>query len=365
MNFRIEPAGSAGRVERKPDEARDNRKLRVGKTSRWIGAVAAALLLAAPSTALAQKGKGKAKPPVVAPTAPPAGAAGGNVDDLDAPPPGTPPAGGDTTAQPTGGGGGGICEIDPSACPKGQDLGEAAKRNVKAEIYAVEQIYALRYHRFELNPYWGFTLNDQFVSHPGPGLSANYYLTNVLAVGLNGNFYSGLNVDSAFNFETRRASRVAVPLNELSWSAALDFTYVPVYGKFAGFSNFIFSYDIYVAGGVGAISTRPIPVIDPDNRKFDFSPKIAFNLGIGLRVFLTRWLAANLEIADYIFPEKLEQLTIAQGPVGIKPTDPAYKTSPSNPDTWRQDGVSITNHVQAQVGLSVFLPFSFNYRLPK
>ena len=53
----------------------------------------------------------------------------------------------------------------------------------------MQQIYALRYHRFELKPYWGFTLNDQFVSHPGPGLDANYYITNVLAVGLNGNFY--------------------------------------------------------------------------------------------------------------------------------------------------------------------------------
>ena len=59
----------------------------------------------------------------------------------------------------------------------------------KAEVYAVEQIYALRRHRLELNPYWGFTLNDQFVSHPGPGMDLKYYVTNVLAIGLNGNWY--------------------------------------------------------------------------------------------------------------------------------------------------------------------------------
>lgn len=351
--------------------------------TQWIVAAAAAALLLAPSDALAQKGKGKGKPPTggtAAPTGAAGGAAGGAAPtggaapaggtapagggsqelDLDQPPPPDANAGG--TTPPTGdAAGGGICEIDPSACPKGQDLGEASKRKVKAEIYAVEQIYALRYHRVELLPYWGFTLNDQFVSHPGPGLSLNYYLTNVLAVGLNGNFYSGLNVDSDFNFQNRRATRVAVPLNEYSWSAALDFTYVPVYGKFAGFSNFIFSYDIFVEGGVGAISTRPIPVIDPDNRKFDFDVKVAFNLGIGLRIFVTKWLAANLSIVDYIYPEKLESLTIANGPVG-KTNDP---TSPSNPNTWLQDGVSVTNNVQAQIGLSVFLPFSFNYRLPK
>ena len=32
-------------------------------------------------------------------------------------------------------------------------------------------------------PYWSFSLNDQFVTHLGPGLGVNYYLTNVLAIG--------------------------------------------------------------------------------------------------------------------------------------------------------------------------------------
>ncbi len=90
------------------------------------------------------------------------------------------------------------------------------EEKVQAEIYAVEQNYVLRYHRFEIMPYWGFTLNDQFVSHTGPGLALNYYITKVLAVGLNGNWYGGLNSDSDFNFQNRRAARVAVPLNEYS-----------------------------------------------------------------------------------------------------------------------------------------------------
>jgi outer membrane beta-barrel protein len=336
------------------------------KQVHWL--LFAAVLALVPSLALAQKkptGKGGTTAPTASASGTAAGGAGGTQTgqtiDLDT------PQGDQTQPQPTGtgtaatGGTGGICEIDPSACPKGQDLGEAAKREYKKEIYAVEQIYVLRYHRVELMPYWGFTLNDQFVSHPGPGLNANFYITNVFAVGLNGNFYDGLNSDSDFNFQTRRATRVAVPLTEYQWSAALNFTYVPVYGKFAGFGSFIFGYDLYATGGVGAISTRPIPVIDPDNRTFDFVPKVAFNLGIGLRVFVTRWLAVTGEIRDYIYPEQLENLTIASGPVG-QPTNP---TSPSNPNTWLQDGVSITNNFQANVGLSFFLPFSFEYRLPK
>ncbi len=333
------------------------------KQAQWL--LFAAALALVPSSAFAQKKSTKGGGTTT--TAPTGGASGGGgtaggTIDLDQPQGQPQPDQTQPQPQPQAGGtGGGICEIDPSACPKQADIGEAAKKEYKKEIYAVEQIYVLRYHRVELTPYWGFTLNDQFVSHTGPGLNANFYITNVFAVGLNGNFYSGLNSDSDFNFQTRRATRVAVPLTEYSWSAALNFTYVPIYGKFAGFGSFIFSYDLYATGGVGAISTRPIPVIDPDNRKFDFQPKVAFNLGIGLRVFLTRWLAVTGEIRDYIYPEKLEALTIANGPVG----QPTTANSPSNPNTWLQDGVDITNNFQANIGLSFFLPFSFEYRLPK
>jgi outer membrane beta-barrel protein len=261
------------------------------QAGRWL--LFAAALSVLPSTALAQKPGGKPT------TKPPAGAAGGAaggaaaggeaVDlDSDTPPKDTPPPPpGDTAPS------GGICEIDPSACPMAADLKTEAKKVVKAEVYAVQQNPVLKYHRFEVRPFWGVTMNDQFVSHPGPGLDLNFYITNVLAIGINGNFYSGLNVDSDFNFQNRRATRVAVPLTEYSWAAALNFTYVPVYGKFAGFGSFIFSYDIYATGGVGALSTRPIAVIDPDNRTFDFKPKIAFNVGLGLRIFLTKWLAAT------------------------------------------------------------------------
>ncbi len=242
-----------------------------------------------------------------------------------------------------------ICKIDPAACPN-LDMDKEAARQFKEPLYAVQQVYALRVRRFEINPYWGITLNDQFVSHPGPGVALNYYITNVLLVGINGNYYQPFNGDSAFNAQVRRAARVAVPLNEYQWGAAVNLGYVPAYGKFAGFGDFIFHYDAYVLGGIGALSTRPIPVIDPDNRTFDFKPKLAFNAGLGLRVFVSRWFAAVLELRDYVYPEKLENLAIA-----VNPTDQG---------TWYGQ-TKLTNNVQFQLGVSIFIPFSFDYRLPK
>jgi outer membrane beta-barrel protein len=227
-----------------------------------------------------------------------------------------------------------------------------AARKFNEPLYAVQQIFALRVRRFELNPYWSFTLNDQFVNHTAPGLAFNYYITNVLAVGVNGNYYAPFNKDKEFNAQVRRAARVAVPLTEYQWGAAFNFLYVPAYGKFAGFGDFIFHYDAYVVAGVGALSSRPIPVIDPDNRNFEYDTKLAVNAGIGLRVFFNRWFAAMFELRDYIFPDRLENLD---------DTAP----NPSDKATWYEDRTRLTNNVQAQVGVSIFIPFSFDYRLPK
>jgi outer membrane beta-barrel protein len=245
----------------------------------------------------------------------------------------------------------GICKVDPEACPK-LDFDKEAARDIKEQVYAVQQVFALRVRRFELQPYWSITLNDQFVSHPGPGLGMNYWITQVLAVGVNGTYYQPFNSDSSFNFETRRGARIAVPLTEYQWGAALNFTYVPVAGKFSGFGDFIFQYDAYVVGGVGALSTRPIPTVDPDNRTFSFGPRLAFNAGLGLRIFFSRWFAADLEVRDYIFSDKIEATSVSA-------------TNPKDENTWYDKNARLTNNVQAQLGVSVFIPFSFDYRLPK
>jgi outer membrane beta-barrel protein len=335
-----------------------------------VGLLVAAALFAMPVVAVAQPAAAQPKAqagknPKDTTKAPAGGEAKEvNLEGADAPKedPAVPVAGA-TDAPAAGADGTGlndICVIDPTACPT-IDMEKAANRDMNVQMYAVQQIYALRNHRFEVNPYFGITMNDQFVGHPGPGIAVNWYITNVLAVGVNGNFYAGLNSNSDFNLQTSRAARVGEPVTEYQWNANANFTYVPAYGKFAGFSDFIFHYDFFVLGGVGAISTRPIAVVDPDNRTFSFKPKVAFHVGGGLRIFFNRWLAATLEVSDYIFFDELENPLIAQG-FDAKSQKPNTQDS----STWLDPGgASFTNNVQAQVGLSVFLPFSWEYRLPK
>jgi outer membrane beta-barrel protein len=355
------------------DEGKMTRTTSVSK--HWISVAIAAACLIAPGVASAQKKGGKKPPAAPAATAKPAAGAGPtDGGDIDAKPAdatgaaGASGAAGDGTAAPADGAapatpapdapagvGGGICDIDPSACPKGLDLKSAAKKEVGGEVFAVQQIYALKRNRLELNPYWAFSLNDQFVSHPGPGLALNFYFSNVLAVGINGTYYGGLNSDSSFNFENRRSARIAVPLNEYLVGANLNVTYVPVYGKFASLADFIFHYDMYTVFGAGTLVTRPIPVIDPDNRKFDWTPKLAFNAGVGMRIFINRWIAATLELRALPFLEKVENIKV--GKTTAEQVDP--KTF------FGDNSTKFTIAVQTQLGLSFFIPPSWEYRLAK
>lgn len=337
---------------------------------RWLLLAAAVVLL--PQAAYAQK----KKPPKGGNTTEGAAAAPASADaDADSETPAAPAASEPAEGTPavsadSGGGLADICQITPDApqctAAKAINLGEEAKKGVHAEIYAVQQQYVIKANRLEIMPYFAITLNDQFVQHNAPGLALNYYITQVLAVGLNGNWYQGLNQDSDFNFQNRRAARVAVPLNQYQVSGDLNFTYVPMYGKFAGFGDFIFHYDAYIDGGVGIIRTKPESVIDPDNRKFsDWNNLVNFDVGIGFRIFFNRWLAAILEVRDIVFFDKIENIKVNTGSPSLAASDPRSPLNPNGTVPWYDPNTYFTNDVQLQVGLSFFLPTSFEYRLPK
>jgi outer membrane beta-barrel protein len=318
------------------------------KNQAGVGLSIALALLLAPFDSFAQGKKGSAAPAEEPAAEEPAE----TTETTEAPAEGEATEGGEAGSLDE------LCKIDPENCVK-VDMEAAAKRDIDSDMYAVQQIWALRTNRFEINPYVGVTMNDQFVAHPGPGVALNYYLLHWLAAGVNANVYAGLNSQSDFNFETSRAARVGQPITEYQWNVNANATFVPAYGKFAAFSNFIFHYDFYFVVGAGAISTRPIAVVDPDNRTFGFKVKPTFGGGMGMRIFFTRYLAAMLEVRDYIFWEDLENPAISSG------FNSAGVPLAQDPSTWLAPESSFTNNVQAQLGLSVFLPFSWSYTKAK
>jgi hypothetical protein len=123
--------------------------------------------------------------------------------------------------------------------PRGEEVVE--------EIYAVQQIYALRLKRLELGPSAAFTLNDPYLKHYGLGFAANYWFTNVLAIGVNFIWYDwGVNpLESSTDLVDRVGNqyRLGVPINVWQFGLWANFTYVPFYGKFKVGKKKIFQWD--------------------------------------------------------------------------------------------------------------------------
>ncbi len=232
------------------------------------------------------------------------------------------------------------------------------------EIYAVQQVYALRLNRVELAPSAAFTVNDPFVSHPAIGVALNYWWTNVLALGVNFLWYQFQDdlTGTDLNFFVRRSTRLAIPITQWQLGAYLNFTYVPFYGKFAGFNKFIFQWDAYIVGGIGIMRTRPVPIIDPEIRQFDFGTRVAFNVGVGIRIFVSRFLSIFTEFRNYMYLERFENTEVGLDTID---SDGDGTSDRLDQDTWLSGSNTFTNNTSVHVGFTIFFPFSFEYKLPK
>jgi outer membrane beta-barrel protein len=229
------------------------------------------------------------------------------------------------------------------------------REEISEEIFAVQQIYALRLKRLELAPSAAFTLNDPYLKRYGLGFAMNYWFTNVLALGVNFVWYdwgtNPLNRGTDIVPRIQNQFRLGVPINDWQFGLWANFTYVPFYGKFKVRKK-IFQWDAYLIGGVGLMRTQPIPVFDPEVRNFDWQTNVAFNVGAGLRIFLTRYLTFFTEFRAYMWPDKFENLRV----------DPADRQDSS---TWLQSGSTFVANTSIQIGFTLFLPIKFEYRLPK
>jgi outer membrane beta-barrel protein len=203
----------------------------------------------------------------------------------------------------------------------------------------------LKLKRTELRPIFGTTMNDNIVRHVSMGGEIAYYLTDVLAMGVEGQYYVH-QFEEPFDLVARQARRLPT-VNEYQWSAALDFHYVPVYGKFAVVDKHIVTWEVAFVAGIGAIQTQVIP----RDKRFDAFTNIDIspNVGADMRFFLAKWLTVNAGIRDYIFIDKFE-------PVGRSAT--MYTSAD---DAAAHADTSLINNVMFQLSVSFWLPTGFEY----
>ncbi len=214
-----------------------------------------------------------------------------------------------------------------------------------ADIIVVVRKPFLKVRRWELNPFVSTTMNDNMISHYGMGGEITRYLTDVLAVGVEGQYFLH-SFNEPFDIVARQARRLPT-VNQYNWQGALDFHYVPVYGKFAILDHRIITWEAFFTAGIGAGQSQVIP---RDPRFPGFSTiLIQPNVGVNMRFFLAKWLTINFGIRDYAFVDSFE------------PTDRSPTMNATASQAQANADHSFINNIMFQIGVGFWIPPSFDY----
>jgi len=234
--------------------------------------------------------------------------------------------------------------------PKKTTEAAGAPRRSWEDIVVVPRKAFLKKHRVELAPFAGITLNDPLIRHYSFGGDLNYYITDVLSVGLEGQYF--------IKELSERESLVGlqyylVPtLNKLKYHYALAFGYVPGYGKFGLFNKWIVHWDLTFALGVGMMKTEIIPRAFGD-ASFT-NNDIAGHVGLGVRLFVLDWLTLSLTFRDYMYKDIFEYN-------GRLPSDNIAQVKQDSENHQSQ----FVQNIMMFFSVGLFIPPSFTYRTPR
>jgi outer membrane beta-barrel protein len=251
---------------------------------------------------------------------------------------------GDETVTPEGG--------EENQLPLEPEAGKAKPPTTLSwqDIVVVPRKAFIKGGRFEFAPFSGISVNDNLIHHYAFGGSVTYFLSDALSVGLEGQYYvkalsaTGENVGLQYN-------RIPT-LNRYLYSGALDFGYVPIYGKFTLFNKQIMHWEIFATAGVGMMVSEILPR-DPGLSSFK-NQLLMVPVGLGSRFFLFNWLTLNFAIKDYIFADKFEPAAR-----GMDPALADAAAAKANADS------ALVNNVMFYGGVGLYLPTKFTYKTPR
>lgn len=234
--------------------------------------------------------------------------------------------------------------VDPDGDPTGGALATDTEEVSWQDIVVVVRKPFLKVSRIELMPSWGVTMNDNIIRHVQFTGALNYYLTDVLAVGIEGQYFVK-DLREPFDLVARQARRLPT-VNKYNFGAAMNFHYVPIYGKFAVLDETVVHWETALTAGVGFTQSEVLPR-DPALQPFK-NTLITPNVGASMRFFLSRFLTVNVGIRDYIFVDKFE--AVSRGPM-----EADGDLAKENADS------ALVNNIMFQAGLSFWFPMSFEY----
>ena len=226
-------------------------------------------------------------------------------------------------------------DANKDAASTGDDSSESSRedrvidrsRALGDRIKSVQRRDFLSANRHELGADLGLTFNDAFfINYAVDGHYAYHILDSLALEARFQYFFAQSRLNSV---QVVRLTQVAVPPFSLAsplYDASLEAQFAPIYGKMSILSEAIIHYDVFVAGGFGFMAT--------DNPASGLHPM--GTIAIGARVYATKWLAVRAEVRDQMYNDS-RVLNDAKAS-------------------------ALQNFLMFNLGVSIFLPFNFDYK---
>lgn len=186
-----------------------------------------------------------------------------------------------------------------------------------------------RQGRVQLQPFVGFTLQDEFSRTIFTGLQVNYHLFDWLGLGVWGGF-GAIHLDTALTDEvssegeSTERNRLSFPsrngfsdqIGEIQWMVAPQVTFSPLRGKLGLFQQIFADTDFYLFGGVAFVGvSERADVSDPNvcagetvsdaclATQSDQASRVAIapTFGAGLTVMIQEWFGLAFEWRAFPF----------------------------------------------------------------
>lgn len=199
--------------------------------------------------------------------------------------------------------------------------------------------------RLEVTATGNLSLNDAFFRKYFGGVKAGYHFSEHLSASVHGAGGIAQKGGSAVTctatggcVDASDAALHQVP-GRIRWLAGVEAAWSPVYGKLNVLSEKVAHFDLSVFAGPDVIAYDEVMFQADALALGSGDPKVTTTIGghagLGVRLFFTQWLAARLEVKDYIYVAKV-------------PENPA--------DAARGTKNDLQHQIFAELGVSFFLP---------
>jgi outer membrane beta-barrel protein len=179
---------------------------------------------------------------------------------------------------------------------------EGIDLTLQDRIKAVSRKTFLKAGRFELQPNVMMTVNDSFFRSFALSGRLAWHLNDAFALEVGGGYIPPFLVQKLDPIDQLREGLALINADNKPFALAdVGLTFSPLYGKVALLGDSIINFDGFLSAGVGATFDNGKDVVHP-----------TMDVGVGARVFLTRWLVVRGDLRDYVYPQDKADISTLQ-----------------------------------------------------